>query len=81
MAKQGNWSPHTPRGERPGNGKDIYGENLGIVPAVEDVPQWEYIKVRRWCIGEVAVGLMKSTGPEGDVARLFEKKWEEVSLT
>jgi methylmalonyl-CoA/ethylmalonyl-CoA epimerase len=60
--------------------KKIYEENLGLVPAVEYVAESEYIKVARYYIGEVAVELMESTSPEGDVAKFIKKRGEGVFL-
>ena len=60
--------------------KQIYGENLGIVPTVEYVAESEHIRVARYYIGEVAVELMEATSPEGEVARFVEKRGEGVFL-
>jgi methylmalonyl-CoA/ethylmalonyl-CoA epimerase len=60
--------------------KKIYKENLGLVPAVEYRAESEYIKVARYYIGEVALELMESTSPEGEVAKFIEKKGEGVFL-
>ena len=62
------------------NTKEIYKENLGLVPAVEYTAESEYIKVARYYIGEVAVEFMESTSPEGEVAKFIEKKGEGVFL-
>lgn len=58
----------------------VYGENLGIVPAVEYEAESEHIRVARYYIGEVAVELMEATSPEGEVAKFIEKKGEGVFL-
>jgi methylmalonyl-CoA/ethylmalonyl-CoA epimerase len=60
--------------------KKIYGENLGIVPAVEYVAESEHIRVVRYYIGDVAVELMEATSPDGEVAKFVEKKGEGVFL-
>ena len=60
--------------------KEIYGENLGIVPAVEYEAESERIRVARYYIGEVAVELMEATGPEGEVAKFIERRGEGVFL-
>ena len=60
--------------------KEIYGENLGIVPAVEYVAESEHIRVARYYIGEVAVELMEATGPGGEVAKFIERRGEGVFL-
>ena len=60
--------------------KEIYGENLGIVPAIEYEAESERIRVARYYIGEVAVELMEATGPEGEVAKFIERRGEGVFL-
>jgi len=60
--------------------KEIYGENLGIVPAVEYEAESERIRVARYYIGEVAVELIEATGPEGEVAKFIERRGEGVFL-
>lgn len=60
--------------------KQVYGENLGIVPAIEYVAESEHIRVARYYIGEVAVELMEATAPEGEVAKFVEKRGEGVFL-
>ena len=60
--------------------KKIYKDNLGLVPTVEYVAESEYIKVARYYIGEVAVELMESTSPEGEVAKFIKKRGEGVFL-
>ena len=60
--------------------KEIYGENLGIVPAMEYEAESERIRVARYYIGEVAVELMEATGPEGEVAKFIERRGEGVFL-
>ena len=60
--------------------KKIYEENLSLVPAVEYLAESEHIKVARYYVGEVAVELMESTSPEGDVAKFIRKRGEGVFL-
>ena len=60
--------------------KKIYEDNLGLVPTVEYVAESEYIKVARYYVGEVAVELMESTSPEGEVAKFIKKRGEGVFL-
>jgi methylmalonyl-CoA/ethylmalonyl-CoA epimerase len=60
--------------------KKIYEDNLGLAPTVEYVAESEYIKVARYYIGEVAVELMESTSPEGEVAKFIKKRGEGVFL-
>jgi methylmalonyl-CoA/ethylmalonyl-CoA epimerase len=58
----------------------VYGENLGIVPAVEYEAESERIRVARYYIGEVAVELMEATSAGGDVAKFIERRGEGVFL-
>ena len=60
--------------------KKIYKDNLGLVPTVEYVAESEFIKVARYYVGEVAVELMESTSPEGEVAKFIKKRGEGVFL-
>ena len=60
--------------------KKIYEDNLGLVPTVEYVAESEYIKVARYYIGGVAVELMESTSPKGEVAKFVKKRGEGVFL-
>jgi methylmalonyl-CoA/ethylmalonyl-CoA epimerase len=60
--------------------KRIYRDYFGLMPEVEYVAEPEYIKVARYCIGGVAVEIMESTSPEGEVAKFIKKKSEGVYL-
>ena len=60
--------------------KKVYGENLGVVPAVEYEAESEHIRVARYYIGEVAVELIEATSPDGEVAKFIEKRGEGVFL-
>jgi len=58
----------------------IYEQTLGLELDVEYVAESEKIKVARYYIGEVALEIMESTAPDGDVAKFIEKKGEGVFL-
>ncbi len=60
--------------------KQIYRENFGLTPEVEYVAESEYIRVARYYIGDVAVELMESTSPRGEVAKFIKKRGEGVFL-
>lgn len=60
--------------------KKVYKEDLGLEPAYEYVAPLEKIKVARYFIGEVAVELMESTAPDGEVAKFIDSKGEGVFL-
>ena len=60
--------------------KKIYREDLGLEPAYEYLAPLEKIKVARYFIGEVAVELMESTAPDGEVAKFIDNKGEGVFL-
>ena len=60
--------------------KKIYKEDLGLEPAYEYIAPLEKIKVARYFIGEVAVELMESTAPDGEVAKFIASKGEGVFL-
>jgi methylmalonyl-CoA/ethylmalonyl-CoA epimerase len=60
--------------------KKVYKEDLGLEPAFEYVAASEKIKVARYLIGEVAVELMESTAPDGEVAKFIHTKGEVVFL-
>jgi len=58
----------------------IYEETFGLELAHEYVAESENIRVARYYLGEVALELMESTSPDGDVARFIRKKGEGVFL-
>ncbi len=60
--------------------KQMYSDNFGLLPEVEYVAEAEHIKVARYYIGDVAVELMESTSPEGEVAKFIKKRGEGVFL-
>jgi methylmalonyl-CoA/ethylmalonyl-CoA epimerase len=60
--------------------KKVYKEDLGLEPAFEYVAESEKIKVARYMIGDVAVELMESTSPDGEVAKFIHTKGEGVFL-
>ncbi|MCL5265706.1 MAG: VOC family protein [Chloroflexi bacterium] len=57
-----------------------YEEILGLVPDILYVAESEKIKVARYYLGDVALELMESTSPDGEVAKFIEKKGEGVFL-
>ena len=56
--------------------RKIYEDVLGLELDCEYIAESEYIKVARYYIGEVALELMESTSPDGEVAKFIEKKGE-----
>ncbi len=60
--------------------RKTYEDTLGLELALEYVAESEKIHVARYYIGEVALELMESTSPDGDVARFVEGKGEGVFL-
>jgi methylmalonyl-CoA/ethylmalonyl-CoA epimerase len=60
--------------------KKVYKDDLNLEPDFEYVAESEKIKVARYLIGEVAVELMESTAPDGEVAKFIHTKGEGVFL-
>jgi len=60
--------------------RKIYEDTFGLELALEYTATQENIKVARYYLGTVALELMESTTPDGDVARFIEKKGEGVFL-
>ncbi len=60
--------------------KMIYEETLGLELAVEYVAESEKINVARYYLGDVALELMESTSPDGEVAKFIKHKGEGVFL-
>ncbi len=60
--------------------RKIYEETLGLDLSVEYTAESEKIKVARYYLGDVALELMESTTPDGDVARFIQKKGEGIFL-
>lgn len=60
--------------------KKIYEKTLGLELATDYRAESEKIRVARYYIGDVALELMESTSPDGDVARFIEKRGEGVFL-
>lgn len=60
--------------------RKIYEGTFGLELALEYIADQEKIKVARYYLGTVALELMESTTPDGDVARFIEKKGEGVFL-
>lgn len=57
-----------------------YEEILGIEPDILYVANSENIKVARYYLGDVALELMESTSPDGEVAKFIDKRGEGVFL-
>lgn len=57
-----------------------YEEILGIEPDILYVANSEKIKVARYYLGDVALELMESTSPDGEVAKFIDKRGEGVFL-
>jgi methylmalonyl-CoA/ethylmalonyl-CoA epimerase len=53
---------------------------LGIKPDILYVADSEKIKVARYYLGDVALELMESTSPDGEVAKFIDKRGEGVFL-
>lgn len=60
--------------------RQVYEGLLGLEPDILYTVDKEKIKVARYYIGDVALELMESTSPDGDVAKFIEKKGEGVFL-
>jgi len=60
--------------------RKIYEETLGLELAAEYTAESEKIKVARYYIGEVALELMESTTPDGEVAKFINRSGEGVFL-
>lgn len=60
--------------------KKVYKDSFGLIPSCEYVAESEKIKVARYYIGEVALELMESTSPDGDVARFIDARGEGFFL-
>jgi methylmalonyl-CoA/ethylmalonyl-CoA epimerase len=60
--------------------KKTYREDLNLEPDFEYTAPSEKIKVARYYIGEVAVELMESTAPDGEVAKFIKAKGEGFFL-
>ncbi len=58
----------------------IYEDVLGLELDCEYVAESEKIKVARYYIGEVALELMESTTPDGEVAKFIARRGEGVFL-
>lgn len=60
--------------------RKTYEEDLGLELACEYVAESEKIHVARYCVGDVALELMESTAPDGEVAKFIEKRGEGFFL-
>jgi methylmalonyl-CoA/ethylmalonyl-CoA epimerase len=60
--------------------RKIYEEDLGLELACEYVAESEKIRVARYYVGDVALELMESTTPDGEVAKFIERRGEGFFL-
>ena len=60
--------------------KKIYEDVLGLELYCEYIADSEKIRVARYYLGDVALELMESTSPDGEVAKFIEKRGEGVFL-
>jgi len=60
--------------------RKVYEEDLGLELACEYVAESEKIRVARYYVGDVALELMESTAPDGEVAKFIEKRGEGFFL-
>ena len=58
----------------------MYEEKLDLVPDLTYVDENEKIRVARYYIGDVAIELMESTSPDGEVAKFIRRKGEGFYL-
>jgi methylmalonyl-CoA/ethylmalonyl-CoA epimerase len=59
---------------------EMYARTLGLELATEYLDENEKIKVARYYVGEVALELMESTSPDGEVAKFIRKRGEGLYL-
>ena len=60
--------------------RKIYEEDLGLGLDGTYVAESEKIRVARYYVGEVALELIESTAPDGEVAKFIEKRGEGFFL-
>jgi len=60
--------------------RKIYEETFGLELAVAYIAESEKINVARYYLGEVALELMESTSPDGEVAKFIRRQGEGVFL-
>jgi len=58
----------------------IYEDTLGLTPDLYYVEESEKIRVARYNVGEVAIELMESTSPDGEVAKFIRRHGEGFYL-
>jgi len=58
--------------------REIYEKVLGLELDSIYIAENEKIKVARYYLGDVAIELMESTEPDGEVAKFIEKKGEGI---
>jgi methylmalonyl-CoA/ethylmalonyl-CoA epimerase len=57
-----------------------YEEKLDLIPDLTYVDENEKIRVARYYIGDVAIELMESTAPDGEVAKFIRRRGEGFYL-
>ncbi len=60
--------------------RQIYEQTFGLELAVAYIAESEKINVARYYLGEVALELMESTSPDGEVAKFIRRQGEGVFL-
>ena len=60
--------------------RTLYERTLGLELATEYVDENEKLKVARYYLGDVALELMESTSPDGEVAKFISKRGEGLYL-
>ena len=58
----------------------MYADTLGLTPDLYYVEESEKIRVARYNVGDVAVELMESTSPDGEVAKFLRRHGEGFYL-
>ncbi len=58
----------------------VYEDTLGLKPKFFYTEESEKIRVARYQVGEVAIELMESTSPDGEVAKFIRKHGEGFYL-
>ena len=57
-----------------------YEDTLGLTPDLYYVEESEKVRVARYNVGEVAIELMESTSPDGEVAKFIRRHGEGFYL-
>ncbi len=58
----------------------VYEDTLGLTPDLYYVEESEKIRVARYNVGDVAIELMESTAPDGEVAKFIRRHGEGFYL-